>query len=199
MGFISFFTSLGLLTFLTFKMISWQNGPPRTKKKDPIDKIESPRPAAAAFIIPSNWATPADTEQATKDSWWQRAINEPPNQFLVLIFNLLLADIQQALAFLLNVEWLAKSAIEVGRWFVSIGDLASSVFITGIAIHTYLSIVSIRKIPTWAFNTAIAIMWTFVYGTGILGVILTGNGKNEGGLYVRAGAWVSYRGEIVYI
>ncbi|KXH26322.1 hypothetical protein CSIM01_03700 [Colletotrichum simmondsii] len=201
MGFLSFFTSLGLLTFLTYKLIQWQHGPPTPKKEDLIIKVESPRQTDAAFIIPSNWAatTEEETAKKQKETWWQRAINEPPNQFLVLIFNLLLADIQQALAFLLNVEWLTRNAIEVGTgtcwtqgWFVSTGDLASSVFITGIAIHTYMSIVSTKKIPTWAFHTAIVMMWAFVYGTGILGVIITENGKSEGGLYVRAGAWVNY-------
>ncbi|KAI3556671.1 hypothetical protein CABS03_07107 [Colletotrichum abscissum] len=198
MGFLSFFTSLGLLTFLTYKLIQWHHGPPTPKKEDLIIKVESPRPTDAAFIIPSNWTAATEEEAAKKqkETWWQRAINEPPNQFLVLIFNLLLADIQQALAFLLNVEWLTRNAIEVGTgtcwtqgWFVSTGDLASSVFITGIAIHTYMSIVSTKKIPTWAFHTAIVMMWAFVYGTGILGVIITENGKSEGGLYVRAGAW----------
>ncbi|KXH65288.1 hypothetical protein CSAL01_09707 [Colletotrichum salicis] len=202
MGFLSFFTSLGLLTFLTYKLIQWQNGPPTPKKEDLIIKVESPKPTDAAFIIPSSWTAATEEESAKKkkkETWWQRAINEPPNQFLVLIFNLLLADIQQALAFLLNVEWLTRNAIEVGTgtcwtqgWFVSTGDLASSVFIMGIAIHTYMSIVSTKKIPAWAFNTAIVMMWGFVYGTGILGVIITENGKSEGGLYVRAGAWVIY-------
>ncbi|KAK1985688.1 G protein-coupled glucose receptor regulating Gpa2-domain-containing protein [Colletotrichum cereale] len=200
MGFLSFFTSLGLLAFLTYKLISWHNGPPNPRREDLVVKVESPRPADAAFVIPNNWvaATEAEAaaERATKENWWRRAINEPPNQFLVLIFNLLLADIQQALAFLLNVQWLTRNAIEVGTstcwtqgWFVSTGDLASSVFITGIAIHTYVSIISNKKIPTWTFHTAIAMMWIFVYGTGILAVIVTANGKTEGGLYVRAGAW----------
>ncbi|KAK1579340.1 G protein-coupled glucose receptor regulating Gpa2-domain-containing protein [Colletotrichum navitas] len=199
MGFLSFFTSLGLLVFLTFKLVSWHNGPPKQRKEeDQVTKVEAPTTADAKLVIPNNWlaATEAAAERAAKENWWRRAINEPPNQFLVLIFNLLLADIQQALAFLLNAKWLTKNSIEVGTktcwtqgWFVSTGDLASSVFITGIAIHTYVSIVSNKKIPTWIFHTAITIMWTFVYGTGILTVIITGHGKAEAGLYVRAGAW----------
>ncbi|KAF4815987.1 hypothetical protein CGCSCA5_v006926 [Colletotrichum siamense] len=198
MGFFSFFTSLGLLTFLTYKLITWHNGPPREEKKDPIAKVESPPPTEAAFVIPNEWSASQQelSEKPTKETWIQRAINEPPNQFLVLIFNLLLADIQQALAFLLNVEWLTRNAIEVGTktcwtqgWFISTGDLASSVFITAIAMHTYISIVRAKMLPTWAFHTAIVMMWGFVYGTGILGVIVTENGKNDGGLYVRAGAW----------
>ncbi|KAF6814906.1 hypothetical protein CPLU01_14269 [Colletotrichum plurivorum] len=206
MGFFSFFTSLGLLAFLTYKLVSWHSGPPRQPAKDPLDKAESPAPTEAVFIIPNEWteaaadaaaaARAAEEPEPARDSWWRRAVDEPPNQFLVLVFNLLLADIQQALAFLLNVEWLARNAIEVGTgtcwtqgWFVSTGDLASSVFITGIAVHTYMSIVSAKPPPTWVFHTAIVLMWGFVYGTGILGVIITENGKEDGGLYVRAGAW----------
>jgi len=36
------------------------------------------------------------------------------NQFVFLIYNLLLADIQQSMAFLLNARWLANDAIVVG-------------------------------------------------------------------------------------
>jgi hypothetical protein len=36
------------------------------------------------------------------------------NQFIVLIYNLLLADLQQSLAFLLNAQWLAQDGIQVG-------------------------------------------------------------------------------------
>jgi hypothetical protein len=44
---------------------------------------------------------------------WARK-SKAPNQFVILIYNLVLADIQQAVAFLLNVEWLAGNAIVVG-------------------------------------------------------------------------------------
>lgn len=205
MGFISFLTSLGLLMFLTYKLTQWHNGPPKELNKYPVAEVESPaRTTDAPFITPDEWTASSrqESEKTTKETWIRRAINEPPNQFLVLIFNLLLADIQQALAFLLNVDWLTRNAIEVGTgtcwtqgWFVSTGDLASSVFITGIAVHTYMSIVRAKQLPTWAFHTAIVMMWGFVYGTGVLGVIVTENGKNDGGLYVRAGAWVRWPGE----
>ena len=123
---------------------------------------------------------------------------EPPNQFLVLIYNLLLADIQQAVAFLLNATWLARDAVAVGTdacwaqgWFVSTGDLASSVFIGAIAIHTYLDLVRGYRPSTWAFYSAIIVLWGFVYGMALLGIAITSNGAANGGLYVRAGAWVS--------
>jgi hypothetical protein len=44
--------------------------------------------------------------------WVRRG--KAPNQFVILIYNLVLADIQQSVAFLLNLEWLAGNAITVG-------------------------------------------------------------------------------------
>jgi len=67
-------------------------------------------------------------------SWRLKSGGDVPiNQFLFLIYNLLFADIQQALAFLLNISHLRQDAIVVGDttcwaqgWFVSTGDLAST-------------------------------------------------------------------------
>lgn len=44
---------------------------------------------------------------------WQRKAKRT-NQFAILIFNLLIADIQQSLAFLLNIEWLRLDSVVVG-------------------------------------------------------------------------------------
>src|SRR5271155_319496 len=75
---------------------------------------------------------------------WRRKSGSqaPTNQFLVLIYNLVLADIQQSVAFLLNVSSLQHNALEVGTrtcwaqgWFISTGDLASSALIFAIAVH----------------------------------------------------------------
>ncbi|CZR54549.1 uncharacterized protein PAC_04433 [Phialocephala subalpina] len=117
--------------------------------------------------------------------------NNPPNQFLLLIYNLLLADIQQACAFLLNISALRNNAILVGTptcwaqgWFVSTGDLASSVFICAIAVHTFLGVVKDYRLPSGAFYCCIAAAWTFVYVMAAIGPIL--HGKD---FYVRASAW----------
>jgi hypothetical protein len=40
--------------------------------------------------------------------------SKAPNQFVVLIYNLVLADIQQSIAFLLNSRWLVENSITVG-------------------------------------------------------------------------------------
>ena len=126
-------------------------------------------------------------------SWRRKSgVKEPINQFLVLIYNLLLADIQQAVAFLLNISALRNNAILVGTptcfaqgWFVSTGDLASSVFICSIAVHTFFSIVKDYRLPTKSFHCCIAAAWLFVYVMAAIGPALHGRD-----FYVRASAWV---------
>lgn len=121
----------------------------------------------------------------------------PPNQFVVLLYNLLLADMHQAMAFFLNVVWVAKDGIFVRTsecWtqglFISNGDLASSCFIATIALHTYLTVVRGYRPPEWVLNSWIVGMWVFVYGMTIAGIASTNNGREAGGYYVRASAWV---------
>lgn len=121
-----------------------------------------------------------------------------PNQFVVLLYNLLLADMHQAIGFLLNIVWVARDGIFVQTqhcwaqgFFISVGDLASSCFITAVAMHTYLTIVRGYKPPEWLLNGWIIATWLFVYGITVAGVLSTGNGKDSGGYFVRASAWVS--------
>ncbi|KAF3356959.1 hypothetical protein VDGD_04720 [Verticillium dahliae] len=193
-GFLSFISSVALLFFLLFKLVRWQ--------LRPIDLASGTNPKATPVLdheLPDEhlcpqMEVPAPQEEVT--TVWGRLRRDPPNQFLVLILNLLFADIQQALAFLLNAAWLRKDAIRAGTsmcwaqgWFVSTGDLASSVFIFLIAMHTYLGVVRGHRMAMWAFYTTIIGGWAFTYLTAIIGVIITNNGASVGGLYVRAGAW----------
>ena len=114
------------------------------------------------------------------------------NQFLLLIYNLLIADIQQSLAFLLTVRWLAEDKIDVQTstcwaegWFVSTGDLASGVWIFAIALHTFFAITKGKKLPYSVFLSTIAVLWLFIYAMAIAGVV-----SHKENFYVRAGAWV---------
>lgn len=124
---------------------------------------------------------------------WQSGFSQPTNQFLILIYNLLFADIQQAIAFSLNLDSLRHNSIRVGTttcwaqgWFISTGDLASSIMISAIGIHTFLAVVKGYRLSPMAFWSAITGCWVFVYLLGALGPIMHGED-----FYVRAGAWVS--------
>jgi hypothetical protein len=101
-------------------------------------------------------------------------------------------DIQQGIAFLLNIKHLANNAIEVGTpscfaqgWFISIGDLASSLFICAIACHTFLGVVKNYRLPSTVFYGIIAALWFFVYFLAALGPLM-----HREDFYVRASAWV---------
>lgn len=127
---------------------------------------------------------------------WRRNSQEkqPVNQFLFLIYNLLLADIQQALAFLLNISALRSNAIVVGSsncfaqgWFISTGDLASSLFIFAIGAHTFLAVVKEYRLPTRVFYATVASLWIFNYVLALIGPV-----RHRTDFYVRASAWVSF-------
>lgn len=127
----------------------------------------------------------------------RKEILPAPNQFVVLLYNLLLADMHQAVAFFFNVVWVARDGIFVRTnacftqgLFISNGDLASSCFIATIALHTYLTVVRNYKPPEWALNAWIVGMWVFVYTMTLSGITSTDNGRMAGGYYVRATAWV---------
>ena len=115
------------------------------------------------------------------------------NQFLVLIMHLLFADIQQGIAFMLNIKSLQHDMVEIGTatcwaqaWFLSTGDLASSVMITAIGVHTFLGVVKDYRPPTWLFHTALGCCWVFVYLLGAIGPLMYGDT-----FFVRASLWVS--------
>ncbi|KAF4553240.1 Hypothetical protein D9617_7g029670 [Elsinoe fawcettii] len=113
------------------------------------------------------------------------------NQFLVLILNLLFADIEQSIAFWSNVQWLREDQIHVATsmcwtqgFFVSVGDLASGVFTIAIAVHTFLDIVLGYQPSYTLFLSLIFSCHAFVYACAIIGIAL-----HPADIYVRAGAW----------
>lgn len=127
---------------------------------------------------------------------WKRTARsgQPMNQFIVLILNLLLADIQQSTAFVINTVWLIDNRITVGSrtcwaqgFFISNGDMASGVWCTAIGIHTFASVIFNYRLKPLPFYLTIAALWLFVYACCFIAV-----GLHPTDLYVRAGAWVRF-------
>jgi hypothetical protein len=112
-------------------------------------------------------------------SW--RIKSKRSNQFVILIFNLLWADIQQALAFLLNIEWLRLGSLQVENpvcfaqgWLVSTGDLGSGVWCFAIGLHTFASVIlDYRLKPNYFYATVIA-LWVFIIGLSSIGIGIHG-------------------------
>ncbi|KAF1811033.1 hypothetical protein P152DRAFT_74646 [Eremomyces bilateralis CBS 781.70] len=121
---------------------------------------------------------------------WRRQSNRPTSQFVLLIYNLVIADIQQSVSFMLAVVWLARNGLEVGTrtcwaqaWFVSVGDLASGVWCFAIGVHTFASILFNYRLSPVKFHASVLAGWAFVYGCNIIVVSMHPN------IFVRAGAW----------
>lgn len=71
-----------------------------------------------------------------------------PNPLLILIHNLILADVFLSACYLENVVWLRENAVLVGSTYchaqgllVSFGCLSSSMFLASMSLYTYLTII----------------------------------------------------------
>ncbi|OJJ42901.1 hypothetical protein ASPZODRAFT_1235751 [Penicilliopsis zonata CBS 506.65] len=91
------------------------------------------------------------------------------NQYIVLIYNLILADLQQSLAFLICLKWLKDNEIEAdtaacflqGLW-LQIGDPGSGLFVFAIAVHTFLLVIWGHKLRYRMFVASIVGIWVFI-------------------------------------
>ncbi|VTO85208.1 unnamed protein product [Fusarium graminearum] len=196
LAFISFFSASILFFYLVYKLTTWSLFI-KSQSDGHLQQQTGPIQRAIDFSLGIDGIFSDNNEESGKKG---DGAPEPrkPNQFLVLIINLLLADMHQGVAFLLNAAWLQNNAIMVGTatcytqgLFVSLGDLASSMFITAIAVHTYLAVVKGRQTPQRVLYGVIIGIWIFVYTISLIPIAITSNGAEYGGFFVRAGSWVS--------
>ncbi|KAI1133444.1 hypothetical protein F5Y10DRAFT_274311 [Nemania abortiva] len=199
-GLASFYSSLALFLYLTYKVSKWQmrrksgrknsggvpghvfaNGPVEFGPAHDVAKLAASDPTV-------------DTASLAQSDGAEQA--HYPNQFIVLIVNLLIADLHQATAFALSTAWVAQNGIKVHSGtcftqglFISTGDLASSCFMSAVAIHTFYSIVYNYRPPHKSLYVYISLLWVFIYLISLLPVAGTLNGASAGGFFVRAGAW----------
>ena len=125
---------------------------------------------------------------------WRKYYDHPiaSNQIFVLIYNLLIADFQQALSFLFAFHWVSENRL-VGPtnacfaqgWLIQIGDVSSGLWVLSIGIHTFVNLVLKKSIPMKAFVAWVISLWAFC-------LILTAVGPitHKEDFFVPAGAWV---------
>ncbi|KAJ5082227.1 hypothetical protein N7532_011270 [Penicillium argentinense] len=113
------------------------------------------------------------------------------NQYIILIYNLVLADFQQSLAFLICLKWIVTDKIKSGTagcflqgLWLQIGDPGSGLFVLAIAIHTFLLVVWGRKMSYKVFVTFICSIWAFVAL-----IVIIPLGMYGADVYVPSGAW----------
>ncbi|KAL0936153.1 uncharacterized protein CTRU02_208368 [Colletotrichum truncatum] len=195
---VSLVTSFFLLAYLSSRLVVWyfKSNPSKPERiAESTNAAGLPRDVGVQYFGPS---------QENKRQW------RAPNQALVLVLNVLLADVLQASGFFLGVVWLSEDRIAdesptcwAQGWFISMGDLASSTFIATIAVHTYVSLVRGRKVSSKVFYGVITFLWFFVLLMSVIGVFITNNGAKVGGFYVRDVTWCwinsEYEGMRLYL
>ena len=113
------------------------------------------------------------------------------NQYVILIYNLLLADLQQSIAFSISFHWLRIDKIIaptapcfIQAWFLHIGDVASGFFVLAIAIHTWMGVVKGYKLPYLWFVVSVLGIWFLALFLTVLGPAMY-----QTRFFARAGGW----------
>ncbi|OAX78960.1 hypothetical protein ACJ72_06727 [Emergomyces africanus] len=113
------------------------------------------------------------------------------NQYIILIYNLLLADFQQAVGFLLALHWAITNRISVDSrvcfaqgWLLQIGDPSSGLFVFAIAVHTFGMVLMGRKLSHRWFIVCVCGVWAFAVLLTLIPTLRHGNRA-----YVPSGAW----------
>ena len=114
------------------------------------------------------------------------------NQNVILIYNLILADLQQSIGFLLSAKWAAQNKIVTASpvcyaqgIFLQIGDPGSGMFVFAIAVHTFYMVSMGRKLSYRVFVGCVVSLWCFIALLTVLPPALFGRDA-----FVPSGSWV---------
>ena len=116
--------------------------------------------------------------------YWQRYHQHPlaENQYVVLIYNLLLVDSLQAIAFLINLYWVSRGSVHFGEpacylqgWWIQTGDPGSGLFVLSIALHTGAVVLRGHQLPQNIFVSCVIGLWMFILVLGFIPIGLYGS------------------------
>jgi len=215
---LSIASSALLFFYLTWRMLKWKLVP--AKKHTPTTPDESLNVDLSLGLSEQHYRQYIQSTQATRGSRTTplrrlssgtvattkpASINtevtpttedDHSNPIIILIYHLLLADVQQSAAFVISACWLQYDGIYVPSvpcyaqgWLLGLAKLASAGFLSIISVNTYLNLVwGFKTSRTWIYS-AIGFNWVFAFGCTLGGVLGTQTGMAHGGYYVRTGAW----------
>lgn len=120
---------------------------------------------------------------------------KPPNPLLLLIYNLILADVMLSISYISNVSWLRMDGIIASSrtctaqgWIVSVGCLTTSGFLFAISIFSYLGIIRGYKAKSRDVGIACLIVWIMSLFLASLGPLIV----RDDHFYGRETLWVSF-------
>ncbi|KAI1100718.1 G protein-coupled glucose receptor regulating Gpa2-domain-containing protein [Jackrogersella minutella] len=124
---------------------------------------------------------------------WKSHYSSPVgrNQPIVLIYQLILADLIQSLGFLISFHWVGErqiigpnSSCFAQGWLIQLGDVASAFFVLAIAIHTTYQVTLSKRLSHKAFLCCVLGCWGLSLGLTSLAPIIGGRF-----VFQRAGVW----------
>ncbi|KAG8158076.1 hypothetical protein KVR01_011837 [Diaporthe batatas] len=124
--------------------------------------------------------TAAADEERAPDACGQNSGDEEEeyNPFPILVYHLLLADMQEAMAYGLSIHWLSEDGIFAPSavcwaqgWFGSVSNLGASLFLSAISVTTFSTIVLGHKPGRRMLYAMISCIWLFTYGINAAGVL----------------------------
>ncbi|KDN60269.1 putative integral membrane protein [Colletotrichum sublineola] len=123
---------------------------------------------------------------------------EVRSPFPILVYNLLLADMMEAVAYALSIYWVVNDGIIAPSsvcwaqgWLGSTSNLAASLFLLSISVYTFLTVGLGYKPPPWTVYTTIAGLWIFdfgINGAGVIASVLHPATPHES-FFMRANVW----------
>ncbi|KAK1573112.1 uncharacterized protein LY79DRAFT_594104 [Colletotrichum navitas] len=103
---------------------------------------------------------------------------EVRSPFPILVYNLLLADMMEAVAYALSIYWVASDGIIAPSpvcwaqgWLGSTSNLAASLFLSAISVNTFLTVGLGYKLQPWTVYATVIALWVFDFGINGAGVI----------------------------
>ncbi|KLJ05741.1 hypothetical protein EMPG_10831 [Blastomyces silverae] len=125
--------------------------------------------------------------------FWRRYYTRYPgrNQLIILVFNLLIADLHQASANMVSPHWLLRDEISIHSracfaqgLLINFGDVASGMFVLAIAIHTFTNVVWRKTLSHAVFVGCVVGLWIFCLLVTALAPALHGRR-----VFAPTGAW----------
>lgn len=173
----------------------------QTRRRKPDDDADVPFTARGELPERTNTALSNRAEQAPvvlQTSSLRR--EKPPNPLLLLIYNLILADVGLSAAYANDATWIRIDGILAGTgtcnaqgWIISFGCVATSGFLFTISIFSYLGIIRGYKATQRDVLIACSVIWICSFILPSLGPIRFHIQNADDPFYARETLWVCLR------
>jgi len=198
-GIISLVSSTLLFLHITYKLIRLELRNRRARQKAAPQGVDltlglseehytktktTAKPISTA--LPAVQSPEATTEQHQEDSEAgqprrKRRQHRAANPLLVLIYNLILADISLSGTYAANIVWLKEDAVIIDSvtcraqgWLVSFGCVISSAFLLVLSVYTYAIVIKGRR-PSSRSTVAVCVtVWVVSIILACAGPIVSG-------------------------